>query len=93
MSDSDQYLIEYYRSSAFERDHFALIRRDPAAAEQQRRLIMENLQDNALAIGITFTPAALAGHQEFIAGTVSLPVFLDYVVLYAASIALRWPEQ
>lgn len=84
-------LIAYYRSPDFAEDHACLDRDDPLAAEQQRREIIANLNDNLATEGIVPTPTELAVQARFIAGEMPLAHMLEQVELYVASIQLRWP--
>jgi hypothetical protein len=83
-------LVAYYQSPAFAEDHVRLNRYDPSAAKQQRQAIIDNLNNNLAAEGITSTRTELAVHAQFIAGEMPLSQMLAQVELYVASIELRW---
>jgi len=85
-------LLAYYLSDDFVQDYPGFLRRDPAAAATQRRLIIDQLKTNSEALGVTFTPADLAVHTAFAAGEMPVDEMLDYLKLYAASIGMRWPQ-
>jgi hypothetical protein len=86
-------LVAYYQSPAFAEDHANLIRRDPLAAAQQRRVIIDNLNKNLAMEGIIPTRTEVAVQAQFIAGDMSLAQMLQQVELYVASIELRWPSK
>lgn len=85
-------LIEYYLSAAFADDHSALIALDPAEAEQQRRLLNEQLNENLTALGIEPCRTELETQALFVSGEMPMWQMLEHVQFYGMSIMLRWPE-
>jgi hypothetical protein len=84
-------LLAYYLSDEFAQDYPNFLRRDPAAAAAQRQLIIEQLEINSAALGVTLTPDDRAVHAAFAAGSMSTGDMLDYLKVYASTISLRWP--
>ena len=85
-------LATYFSSDSFATDFQNLEKHNPAEAAKQLHKIIDSLNGNLAAIGITPTCIELEVQAEFVAGRLPLLQMLDYCRTYAESITLRWPK-